>query len=92
MRGHATGDEALRHVCDILRGNTRGTDILARIGGDEFVIWLENVNEDQAVNRAKTFLAAAATLLAYSGGDDQPLRMSIGVACHDPQTGESASA
>jgi len=92
IRGHATGDEALRHVCDILRGNTRGTDILARVGGDEFVVWLENVDEDQAIKRAKTFLAAAAPLLAYSGSPDHPLQLSIGVACHDPQFEESAPA
>ncbi len=91
LRGHATGDEALRHVCDILRGNTRGNDILARVGGDEFVIWLENVDENQAIKRAKTFIAAASSLLAYSGSADQPLQLSIGVAYHDPQREETAS-
>lgn len=38
--GHAAGDHVLTVVSTILRAETRGTDIIARIGGDEFVILL----------------------------------------------------
>ena len=38
--GHLQGDEALKTVGDILGGSSRGSDIIARIGGDEFVVLL----------------------------------------------------
>jgi diguanylate cyclase (GGDEF)-like protein len=37
-QGHGAGDDALRLVAEILRGRTRGSDSLGRIGGDEFGI------------------------------------------------------
>lgn len=38
--GHAAGDAVLCHVADILRQNVRNTDLSARVGGDEFVVFL----------------------------------------------------
>lgn len=40
--GHQAGDEALNLLADILRNNTRQTDMLARPGGDEFVVVMPN--------------------------------------------------
>lgn len=47
--GHETGDRMLQTFADLLRTNTRSTDIICRYGGDEFVAILKNIpNEETA--------------------------------------------
>lgn len=46
--GHAAGDAALRHVCDIIIGNVRRSDIVGRLGGDEFAVVLQKAGLDNA--------------------------------------------
>ncbi|MGC9089858.1 MAG: diguanylate cyclase domain-containing protein [Caldisericia bacterium] len=48
--GHDTGDIAIVEVAKILKGIFRESDIIARIGGDEFVILLQNIDEDTIKN------------------------------------------
>jgi len=51
--GHNAGDFALIHVAQILQDNIRGTDIAARIGGDEFAVILDHMDEEQAEAKAE---------------------------------------
>lgn len=51
--GHAEGDAYIKDFADILRKNTRGGDILARIGGDEFCAVLEDCSVESAEHRMK---------------------------------------
>ena len=55
--GHAAGDAVLGHVAEILRKSTRESDISARVGGDEFVVFLapEQTTDDamQVIERIR---------------------------------------
>jgi diguanylate cyclase (GGDEF)-like protein len=46
--GHETGDELLRNVVEALSAHVRPTDLLARVGGDEFAVLLPETDYDQA--------------------------------------------
>jgi diguanylate cyclase (GGDEF)-like protein len=48
QHGHQTGDDILRELTDICRRSIRPSDIFGRYGGDEFILFLHNVNESQA--------------------------------------------
>ena len=55
--GHHTGDRLLMYIADMIRKQCRADDILARIGGDEFILLLPQTDSDQAaklVERIKT--------------------------------------
>jgi len=47
--GHIYGDQVLKYMADCLRKNIRGGDIAARIGGDEFLLFIEYVNSLPAI-------------------------------------------
>ena len=46
--GHPAGDAALRHVAEVLSNNVRESDIVGRLGGDEFGVILTQTSQDQA--------------------------------------------
>jgi diguanylate cyclase (GGDEF)-like protein len=59
--GHRTGDEALRVMVGVLRNELREVDLLARIGGEEFVILLPDTTGSGAVHVAERLRAAIET-------------------------------
>ena len=50
--GHPAGDAALRHIAEILCNNVRSSDIVGRLGGDEFGVILTQTNQEQATAKA----------------------------------------
>ena len=52
--GHSVGDDAIKFLANKLREYTRESDLVARLGGEEFVIILTNTDIDNALNVAET--------------------------------------
>jgi diguanylate cyclase (GGDEF)-like protein len=81
--GHLEGDRLLQEVSRVLLDSVRGTDVVARQGGDEFSVLIPEADGDGAVMLAQRIEAALATIEA---ADHAPVRASIGVAVY-PQDG-----
>jgi diguanylate cyclase (GGDEF)-like protein len=60
-RGHHAGDELLRHVARLLSREVRPYDVVARYGGDEFVLLLPGSDEDAATHAAERVRDALGT-------------------------------
>ena len=78
--GHQKGDEALIAVAEMLVRSKRPGDLVARLGGDRFALWLDRTDDDAAIQRAMDLLNGAGCLEPYSGDPARPLGLSIGVA------------
>ena len=87
--GHDKGDQLLRQVSWRLEAQVpRGSDTVARIGGDEFVIVLENLSTNQEEAAAQAELVAEKLLGAFNepfqmDGHQHHASASIGVALFD---------
>ena len=91
LRGHTAGDDVLRAVGQLLMRLARPADLAGRLGGDEFVLWIERVDEAQALGVADRLLREAAEFLRpLSAAPEKPLGVSIGVAVHLGGSGERA--
>jgi diguanylate cyclase (GGDEF)-like protein len=78
--GHAGGDAALRALGQALRDSLRPTDVLGRIGGEEFAIVLPQTSREGAIRLAERLRGAIAGLTIEFAGHTIPLTVSIGVA------------
>ena len=83
--GHAAGDAVLAAVGKLLRSEARPYDVVARWGGEEFVIALPGATAPNAQSAAERIRNAIAQLVVRDGtGEPIPLTASIGVAERQP--------
>ena len=89
--GHGAGDDVLRQVSKHLLECVRATDTLARVGGDEFTLLVEQFHDPQQLGDiAQKLLAAAARTLTVNG-QEYHLSGSIGIAIYPKDGGDGAS-
>lgn len=73
------GDNLLFAVAKQLKSHTRSSDVVGRIGGDEFLVYLTEVEtEEDALWKAQSLHAALGTLIPEQGAP--PITCSIGMA------------
>jgi len=80
--GHAVGDRVLTAVAQLLRENSRASDVLARHGGEEFVIVLPGMTCERAAEvceRLRDRIQSQDWTLC--GGPSEGITVSIGLAC-----------
>ncbi|MCY0094046.1 bifunctional diguanylate cyclase/phosphodiesterase [Hoeflea ulvae] len=81
--GHAAGDAMLIHAASVLRANTRDSDIIARIGGDEFVIAMTCETSDaQLSSLANRIIVQMRQPVPYENHECR-FGVSIGIASVD---------
>ena len=84
--GHAAGDEVLRTVAHTLRQQLRSSDLLGRIGGEEFSIFLPETALSGALKVAENLRAAIAQCPLNLNGLSLSITASIGVAARGDHT------
>ncbi|MEO3428807.1 GGDEF domain-containing protein [Pelagibius sp. CAU 1746] len=78
--GHAAGDAVLKRVCEVLLRDTRASDVVGRLGGDEFGVILAQSGLDAAADKAGLLAGAiAAEEVVWEGA---PLHVSVAYGVH----------
>ena len=90
--GHAAGDAVLVELSERIKDTLRKSDFAARIGGDEFIVLIDPLDESiRPEGLADRIRASAAQPIALPGGAEYRLGLSVGTAVY-PDDGADARA
>ena len=89
--GHAAGDAALRHVARILESAVRDKDLVARIGGEEFAVWMPHSPIESGLEVAERIRSTVESTPWRWSGDVHPISISCGVASYPDTVRELAN-
>jgi diguanylate cyclase len=78
--GHDSGDEALKIIAQAIKGLLRSTDLVGRIGGEEFAIFLPGSSTEQAASVAERIRRSVAESAFAPHGHKAALSVSVGGA------------
>ena len=82
--GHLAGDTCLKRVSAVIESRLRGADVVARFGGEEFIVLLPDTDEQGALIAAENLCQAVADAEVVLPGAVVRLSVSIGVATAGP--------
>lgn len=77
--GHPAGDEALRHFARLLVANVRDSDVVGRLGGDEFGVILAQADEIQAREKARSLVELVEAQPVMWQGEALLLSCAVGI-------------
>jgi diguanylate cyclase (GGDEF)-like protein len=77
--GHPAGDEALRHFARLLVANVRDSDVVGRLGGDEFGVILAQADETQAREKARSLVELVEAQPVMWQGEALQLSCAVGL-------------
>ncbi len=76
--GHARGDDALKLIADAIKTNVREVDLVSRLGGEEFGVFLPGLDSSRATGIAERIREAVSTVEFSQDGERHALSLSIG--------------
>ena len=86
--GHNMGDSALQEASKILKSSFREGDIISRYGGDEFIVFVSDV-EDEVINKIKKRIKDNLEIINKSKKLRYTLALTVGHSKYDPSKKES---
>ena len=88
--GHEAGDKVLREISLQLKASLRNTDVVARIGGDEFAVLMHDINPKEARKKISELINKLSRLKVNYNGEEIQTTCSIGVVKY-PSEDQDAS-
>lgn len=89
--GHHAGDNLIRQVADVMRERVRGTDIVARLSGDEFAILMPQTDVEGALHLGEDLRSQIAESI-HATPEADPATISVGITMFGGEKGAGAES